>query len=282
MDMAKRLLDGKFHEMEEEDEQTNMPAIKVGMVDASKSMAYSSREELDKAQHFEGIEAAIRQIFKDDEVKRKKFDEIPKELRHEFDLPQKMGIYEIDFNEIRKYDISKKKQKPMWSGQDVFPDQLDYFKSKSIISKINRIRVWPQGFKGLIKRARFLLRIMVKSSLFDNSMTFAVLLNTITLSIDHYGIDPEVLDLLDVFNLYFTWIFIFEMMSKILAVGIGKYSAEKMNYLDGGVVILSVFEMVSEAILSGQGEGLSLSAFKTVRMLRTFRVFRIARLLRAL
>jgi len=135
----------------------------------------------------------------------------------------------------------------------------------------------------VIKRIRFCLRLMVKSPLFDNSMTFAVLLNTITLSVDHYGIDAEVLDLLNVFNTYFTWIFIFEMFSKILAVGIGKYAADKMNYLDGSVVMLSIFEMVSEAILSGQsGEGLSLSAFKTVRMLRTFRVFRIARLLRAL
>ena len=133
----------------------------------------------------------------------------------------------------------------------MFPDQLDKFKSQSIISKINKIRVWPEGVGGIIKRLRFLLRIMVKSSFFDNSMTFAVLLNTITLSIDHYGIDPEVLDLLNVFNSYFTWIFIFEMMSKILAVGVGKYAAEKMNYLDGGVVMLSVFEMVSEAILSG-------------------------------
>jgi len=112
-------------------------------------------------------------------------------------------------------------------------------------------------------------------------MTLFVLLNTITLSIDHFGIEQEVTDLLNVFNLYFTWIFIFEMGCKILAVGIGKYCGDKMNYLDGTVVLLSIFEMVSEAVLAGE-EGMSLSAFKTVRMLRTFRVFRIARLLRAL
>lgn len=54
-----------------------------------------------------------------------------------------------------------------------------------------------------------------------------------------------------------------------------------MNYLDGGVVMLSIFEMVMEALLKG-GDGVNLSAFKTLRMLRTFRVFRIARLLKAL
>ena len=66
-----------------------------------------------------------------------------------------------------------------------------------------------------------------------------------------------------------------------MAIGLNKYTADKMNYLDGGVVILSVFEMVMEEILRG-GEGVNLSAFKTLRMLRTFRVFRIARLLKAL
>jgi hypothetical protein len=84
------------------------------------------------------------------------------------------------------------------------------------------------------------------------------------------------------YNDYFTWIFIFEMGSKLLAIGVGKYCADKMNWLDGGVVMLSIVEMVAIAVLDGGGAGLGLSAFKTVRMLRTFRVFRIARLLRAL
>lgn len=71
------------------------------------------------------------------------------------------------------------------------------------------------------------------------------------------------------------------MSSKLVAIGVGKYCADKMNYLDGGVVMLSVIEMVAELAMEGGG-GADLSAFKTVRMLRTFRVFRIARLLRAL
>jgi hypothetical protein len=111
-------------------------------------------------------------------------------------------------------------------------------------------------------------------------MTFAVLCNTIPLSLDHYGIDAQMLATLDVSNDYFTWIFIFEMFSKITAIGIYKYCSDKMNYLDGGVVILSIIEMVAGAILNG--ENLGLGAFKTIRMLRTFRVFRIARLLKAL
>lgn len=168
----------------------------------------------------------------------------------------------------------------MWSGQDILPDRLNYKSSLWIADHINSVRVWPEGLAGWIKRIRFVLRIKVKSGIFDNGMTFAVLLNTITLSVQHYGQSQEVSDILDMFNDYFTWIFIYEMISKLLAIGVSKYCADRMNYLDGGVVLLSVFEMLAEWILEGQDVGMS--AFKAVRLFRTFRVFRIARLLRAL
>jgi hypothetical protein len=56
-----------------------------------------------------------------------------------------------------------------------------------------------------------------------------------------------------------------------------KYMSDKMNYLDGGVVILSIFEMA----MMGGGGG-AMSAFRTVRIFRTFRVLRVARLLRSM
>ena len=126
------------------------------------------------------------------------------------------------------------------------------------------------------------MRIKVKSSFFDNFMTFGVLLNTIIMCFNSYPMDEELVILLDNFNTVFTWLFIYEMLSKLIAIGIAKYCADKMNYLDGMVVLISVFEMVAGIIMAGEGGGADLSAFKTVRMLRTFRVFRIARLLRAL
>jgi hypothetical protein len=109
-------------------------------------------------------------------------------------------------------------------------------------------------------------------------MTFAVLLNTIVLSIDHYGISSELEDILITLNSYFTNIFIFELTVKLLALGIKKYCADKMNYLDGFVVLISIFELIFTAVTSGGGN----SAFSTIRVLRTLRVFRIARLLRSL
>ena len=69
------------------------------------------------------------------------------------------------------------------------------------------------------------------------------------------------------------------MSVKLLAIGFGKYIADTMNILDGGVVLLSIFELLYEAMAEGAA---NLSAFRTIRMLRTFRVFRVARLLRGL
>lgn len=41
------------------------------------------------------------------------------------------------------------------------------------------------------------------------------------------------------------------MTMKILAIGISKYISDKMNCLDGSVVVLSVIELIAENILEG-------------------------------
>jgi hypothetical protein len=65
------------------------------------------------------------------------------------------------------------------------------------------------------------------------------------------------------------------MSLKLLGQGVLKYMSDKMNYLDGGVVLLSVIEIT----MSGGG---GVSAFQTVRIFRTFRVLRVVRLLRGM
>ena len=138
----------------------------------------------------------------------------------------------------------------MWSGQDVLVDSLDQAKSIWIVNQINKNRVWPIGPLGAWKRFRYYLRIFMKSSLFDNTMTFCVLLNTVVLGLDHAGMSSEMSTILNIANTYFTIIFIVEMTIKLTAIGFKKYCADKMNYLDGGVVMLSIFEYIIEIILT--------------------------------
>lgn len=103
---------------------------------------------------------------------------------------------------------------------------------------------------GVWKRFRYYLRIFLKNAFFDNLMTFCVLLNTVVLGLDHAGMSKEMSDILSTANEYFTVIFIVEMSLKLTGIGFVKYSADKMNYLDGGVVMLSIFEYVIKIILS--------------------------------
>lgn len=66
------------------------------------------------------------------------------------------------------------------------------------------------------------------------------------------------------------------MFFKIYAIGITKWLRDKMNYMDGFIVIFSLIEL---AFMSGKG---ALSSLRAVRIFRIFRVLRVARLLRGL
>ena len=63
---------------------------------------------------------------------------------------------------------------------------------------------------------------------------------------------------------------------KLIGLGVVKYLKDKMNYLDGSVVLLSIVELIFS---TGGG---AISAFRSIRIFRTLRVLRITRLLRAM
>jgi hypothetical protein len=148
-----------------------------------------------------------------------------------------------------------------------------------VTDHFNAVRVWPKGWFGYVKKFRVFLKTITKSTLFDNSMLTAVLLNTVVMALERFDLTDKESAEMELANLWFTWIFIVEASMKILGVGIKKYLSEIMNILDCGVVLLSIVEL---AMAASGGSGGNLSAFRTVRIFRTFRVLRVIRLLRAL
>lgn len=146
---------------------------------------------------------------------------------------------------------------------------------------MNKLRVWPKGFHNSVKKFRSFLKYIVRSSVFDNAMTFSVLINTIGMAMEAYDMDEKLEKDLELMNQIFTWIFIVELTIKLLARGAKKYVSEKFNLLDGGVVLLSIVEMIMNSLGGGGGAG-NLQAFRTVRVFRTFRVLRVTRILRSL
>ena len=154
-------------------------------------------------------------------------------------------------------------------------------KSAWVLSMINRTRVWPKGIYNPVKKFRSVLKAFTRTAFFDNLMTLCVIVNTIGMSMASYSIDKKTDADLEFLNMVFTWIFIVEMAMKLLARGVKKYVNERMNLLDGAVVILSIVEMIMQAQGSSGGAG-NLQAFRTVKVFRTFRVLRVTRILRSL
>ncbi|CBN75915.1 similar to sodium channel, voltage-gated, type IX, alpha isoform 5 [Ectocarpus siliculosus] len=111
------------------------------------------------------------------------------------------------------------------------------------------------------------------------SITTLIILNTLTLALDHHPMDEEFSTVLDLLNLVFTLCFALEMALKLVALGPRGYAKDKFNLFDGLVVLSSLVELAiwpPDILTGGDGEdwGGGLSA------LRSFRVLRILKLAR--
>lgn len=71
-----------------------------------------------------------------------------------------------------------------------------------------------------------------------------------------------------------TWVFIVEMITKLIGFGIKDYLTDAFNIFDGTVVMISVFEMILEAVLGGFKAGGAVSSLRAVRLLRVFKLAR--------
>ena len=98
---------------------------------------------------------------------------------------------DINFREVRARDASFPQKFPEWSGQDVLPTSLNETKSEYVVNKLNKVRVWPIGLHGLVKKFRSFLRVVTGHMFFENLMTVCVLLNTFAMSLDRYGLETE-------------------------------------------------------------------------------------------
>lgn len=86
-------------------------------------------------------------------------------------------------------EASLKKNQFIWSGQDVLEESLNNDNATMVTKILSKVRVWPKDLAGLLKKARCLLKMFVRTALFDQFMTLSVLINTIVMAMDRYDID---------------------------------------------------------------------------------------------
>lgn len=145
------------------------------------------------AQRLEILMTAERTPYRNNEEYLDEF------LDAEFDM-------EDAITEVKKKDTKRKILKAEWSGQDVIA-ALEPYKTNRIIRDLNSTRVYLAGWFSPIYKLREYLKSLVVSGYFENFMTLCVTLNTLTLAIDHYGINKQLDKNFTNLNLGFTIIF---------------------------------------------------------------------------
>ena len=71
--------------------------------------------------------------------------------------------------------------------------------------------------------------VICQSDYFTYLILLAILLNTLTLCFDRYPISPEEHAVLETINSTATWIFVVELVIKVVGLGIQTYVADSMN-----------------------------------------------------
>ncbi|KAJ9469642.1 Muscle calcium channel subunit alpha-1 [Diplonema papillatum] len=117
----------------------------------------------------------------------------------------------------------------------------------------------------LIKRPEF---GFVTSSWFEWTITVCILLNVITMAVEHHDSPQEFNDALEVLNVIFITIFALEAVLKLVAMGFRNYWTQLWNRFDLSIVVLSTAGLVMSMFLSGSS------------VVSVFRILRLARLLR--
>ena len=108
---------------------------------------------------------------------------------------------------------------------------------------------------------------------FSVFILLCIAVNTVTLSLDRYPIDYDVFMKLEIINNVCTYIFVGEMVIKLLGLGIKGYLMDSMNQFDGLIVIVSLVEIIIASQTDSQ-DNISLTIFRGFRLLRVFRLAR--------
>ncbi|XP_062840903.1 voltage-dependent T-type calcium channel subunit alpha-1I [Trichomycterus rosablanca] len=127
--------------------------------------------------------------------------------------------------------------------------------------------------KDLWDEIRLKLWSIVESKYFSRGIMIAILINTISMGIEHHNQPEELTNVLEICNIVFTSMFTLEMILKLTAFGFFEYLRNPYNIFDGIIVIISVCEII------GQSDG-GLSVLRTFRLLRVIKLVRFMPALR--
>ncbi|KAL2103467.1 hypothetical protein ACEWY4_000335 [Coilia grayii] len=115
---------------------------------------------------------------------------------------------------------------------------------------------------------------IINSTAFEYIMFVLILLNTVTLAVQHYEQSKTFSYIMDILNMVFTGLFTVEMILKLLALNLRHYFMDAWNSFDALIVVGSVVDIVVTEFSSGED-----SSRVSITFFRLFRVMRLVKLL---
>ena len=115
---------------------------------------------------------------------------------------------------------------------------------------------------------------IVQSKVFEIIISVCIVLNTIVLGMDSYPTDIKLLIFIEWANLIFFLTFFFEMIIKMLGLGLKIYFSDTYNIFDFVVIVFSIADLLALYLTSS----LSNSGMKAIQALRVFRLLRVFKL----
>ena len=95
-----------------------------------------------------------------------------------------------------------------------------------------------------------------------------ILINTLFLASEHYDPPVWLVKLSEIANLFFTVVFLIEMIMKLTGFGCKKYLQDNFNIFDAFIVTMSYVELFMP------GDASSLSVLRAFRLLRIFKIIK--------
>jgi hypothetical protein len=131
----------------------------------------------------------------------------------------------------------------------------------------------PSEFRpeySLLNRVRMRLRSLVRHPIFDTCVYGLITVNFLIMAVEHYPATAIMRIFTNIANIFFSGLFVIEMILKIIVESPKGYLKSKWNRFDAVIVTLSVIALIVENV------------FANTTFVSTFRALRVARMLRLL
>jgi len=151
-------------------------------------------------------------------------------------------------------------------------EQKEWVKMQRIMVTVN-VRVKPIEPDSPFRKHFFKL---VDNDVFEYFIVVCILINTLFLCMEYYGSSGVYLDMLDIGNYFFVFIFLLEAVFKLIGFGPKYYWHVNWNKFDFIIVILSLFSL-DEDLFS-----FNITALRIIRVARLLRMIRASKGLRHL